>query len=217
MTQAKLPVAIGDIHGRLDLLDHLLERFPNRQLVFLGDLIDRGPESRGVVHRVRKLVEEGEAICCMGNHDQMMVQVMLEDADRQLWDVNGGDTTRASYNGDTNLMIADALWMRDSMLPWYVEEHILFSHAMRPHPRDEDAHLWGRPTDTPFYPLPESITVSVHGHTAMQACPLMFPLADDTCAWFIDTGAVFSGRLCALDLETQEPTIIEALFPVAHV
>ena len=64
--------AIGDIHGRLDKLDALLAMLPLQpgdRLVFLGDYVDRGPDSRGVVAR---LIEVADAYPCeflLGNHE----------------------------------------------------------------------------------------------------------------------------------------------------
>jgi serine/threonine protein phosphatase 1 len=209
----RLPVAIGDIHGRLDLLDQLLAQFEDRQFVFLGDLTDRGPDSRGVVARVRELVEDGRAVCCMGNHDQMLIEAVLNQAHFGLWEINGGTTTQDSYGENWAALTADAQWMRDSMLPWHVEGHVLFSHAMRPHPSNPEAHLWGRPTDTPLYPLPEGVTHSVHGHTPMDACPFPFGASDGSVVWFIDTGAVWTDKLCALDTETMVPTTVTVAVP----
>src|SRR5688572_19637816 len=78
--------AIGDIHGRLDLLDELLahiaadaeSRPPRRTfLIFLGDLIDRGPDSRGVVERLRAGPLPGmRKIFLMGNHEEAMVRTL---------------------------------------------------------------------------------------------------------------------------------------------
>ncbi|NUQ66998.1 MAG: metallophosphoesterase [Phycisphaerales bacterium] len=69
---------VGDIHGELPTLDTLLGHLgytpsgthpQGRRLVFLGDLIDRGPDSPGVVRRVADMVERGRAFALMGNHD----------------------------------------------------------------------------------------------------------------------------------------------------
>jgi hypothetical protein len=69
---------VGDIHGEIKALNNLLRHLgydddgwhpDERRLVFLGDLTDRGPDSPGVVTRVKKLVESGKAQCILGNHD----------------------------------------------------------------------------------------------------------------------------------------------------
>jgi Calcineurin-like phosphoesterase len=69
---------VGDVHGDLDALESLLRRLgyvadghhpQRRRLVFLGDLVDRGPDSVRVLRRVRNLIEEGRAQCLLGNHE----------------------------------------------------------------------------------------------------------------------------------------------------
>lgn len=66
---------IGDVHGELAVLEKLLlhisrrARGERRHLVFVGDLVDRGPDSPGVLRRVRQLVQEGLASCVLGNHE----------------------------------------------------------------------------------------------------------------------------------------------------
>lgn len=82
MTRApKQQVVIGDVHGCLDELEQLLAalRFDPRrqQLVFVGDYVDRGPASAGVVRRVRQLTEEAGAVALMGNHDEKYVHHYL--------------------------------------------------------------------------------------------------------------------------------------------
>jgi hypothetical protein len=74
---------IGDIHGELAALDRLLARLgcdpdagvAERPLVFVGDLVDRGPDSPGVVRRVRQLVEAGLGWCVAGNHELNLLQL----------------------------------------------------------------------------------------------------------------------------------------------
>ncbi|HWA59802.1 MAG TPA: metallophosphoesterase, partial [Caulobacteraceae bacterium] len=69
--------AVGDVHGRLDLLDKalaLIERHAGRaarQTIFLGDYVDRGPESRGVVERLMALQQDGRTVCLKGNHEDL--------------------------------------------------------------------------------------------------------------------------------------------------
>jgi serine/threonine protein phosphatase 1 len=93
---ARLPAgrrlyAIGDIHGRLDLLDDLLARIDaddaargtaQTGLIFLGDLVDRGAESAGVVDRVRRLcAERPDTRCLAGNHEEILLGAYDGDAD----------------------------------------------------------------------------------------------------------------------------------------
>lgn len=104
--------AVGDIHGHLDKLDAALERITrdggaDAKVVFLGDLVDRGPDSRGVIDRLMTGLQEGRDWTVLrGNHDRMMSYWLSEDIkpDPQLllgyhWldDRIGGLDTLASY------------------------------------------------------------------------------------------------------------------------
>ena len=87
--------AIGDVHGRLDLLRILLEQVDDDSIsrscerefvIFLGDLIDRGPDSKGVIALLRALASRlPNPVFIMGNHEEMMLRV-LGDEPEQLWD-----------------------------------------------------------------------------------------------------------------------------------
>ena len=102
---------VGDIHGRLDLLDQLLERIgrdiaerrPEKTLiVFLGDLLDRGPDSAGVVERLRTYRGEGvRTVFLLGNHEEVLLRILAGEA--QLipsWLKFGGAQCLRSYGGD---------------------------------------------------------------------------------------------------------------------
>jgi serine/threonine protein phosphatase 1 len=109
MSVAQPCYAIGDVHGRLDLFQHMISRIrqdwvqtglPERPvLYFLGDLVDRGPHSRGVVDAFLAL--QGEAWCearvLMGNHEEAMLQFMADPEFGPTWVSYGGAQTLASY------------------------------------------------------------------------------------------------------------------------
>src|SRR5688572_3339405 len=100
--------AVGDIHGRLDLLDRLLavveedlDRKPSRKamLVFLGDLIDRGPDSRGVVERLRTYRHEVlRPYFLAGNHEEVLLRLLAgERGILSNWLKYGGAECLLSY------------------------------------------------------------------------------------------------------------------------
>ncbi|MBP2621288.1 metallophosphoesterase family protein [Streptococcus panodentis] len=93
--------AIGDVHGKAGMLDELLQHWDGQsQLVFLGDLIDRGEDSRAVLERVKGLVDQKGAICLSGNHEYMFLTWL--DNPEQSYDHyrrNGGDMTINSLLG----------------------------------------------------------------------------------------------------------------------
>lgn len=102
--------AIGDIHGRLDLLDRLLDKIaadsadaPARKvLVSLGDMVDRGPHSARVVERLMTLHQHPpfdgfEHHNLKGNHEQLMLAFLDGANDGAMWICNGGAATLESY------------------------------------------------------------------------------------------------------------------------
>ena len=99
--------AVGDIHGRLDLLDDLLRRIGDdlrrrpvdtAVLVCLGDLIDRGPDSAGVIERLRTLDLPVKALFLLGNHEELLLRVLEgEEGLAYDWLGFGGDACAESY------------------------------------------------------------------------------------------------------------------------
>jgi serine/threonine protein phosphatase 1 len=92
--------AVGDIHGYSKALSSLLRKVGDIPLIFIGDYIDRGPDSAGVLKIVSGLVEEGRAHALLGNHEDMMLRAVA--GDRQ-WDEdwwwNGADVSVCSFLG----------------------------------------------------------------------------------------------------------------------
>jgi serine/threonine protein phosphatase 1 len=129
-------IAIGDIHGCLDQLNALLAAIgPTSQdhLIFLGDYVDRGPDSAGVLNRVMGLSKELKVSAIMGNHEQMMLDARL-DADALLeWVMNGGDATLFSYAGNKATLrdVPTAHWrfLESGLAPYVETETHLFVHA----------------------------------------------------------------------------------------
>lgn len=100
---------VGDIHGRPDLLELMLELIDahiggtesaNPQLVFVGDYVDHGPDSAAVLARLQELTRDfpNNVTCLMGNHERMMLDFLLDPASRgPRWLREGGVATLASY------------------------------------------------------------------------------------------------------------------------
>jgi serine/threonine protein phosphatase 1 len=90
---------IGDIHGCARTLNQLLDEISpgsDDHLVFIGDYVDRGPDSKGVIDRLLRLKNECKCTFLRGNHEEMMVN-FFDFQDSELWHINGGDATLASY------------------------------------------------------------------------------------------------------------------------
>jgi serine/threonine protein phosphatase 1 len=147
--------AIGDIHGDLAALEKLFTRLPaltpEDTIVFLGDYIDRGPDSAGVVARVRKLVDEGPAkiIALRGNHEDAWIQVVTKGWPEFLLPRgNGCYEAYCSYKGlpvpdpeampgadeleamlDGSFFPPDVIEWFKTLPHWYEDEHAIYVHA----------------------------------------------------------------------------------------
>ena len=99
-TLPKQIIAVGDIHGCSAALAALVEAIqPGRAdvLIPLGDIIDYGPNSRGVVEQLKALRERTNLILLTGNHEEMLFAVLDQNRDLESWTRHGGDATLESY------------------------------------------------------------------------------------------------------------------------
>jgi serine/threonine protein phosphatase 1 len=216
--------AIGDIHGRDDLLEKLHDRiaafhemFHGEQsatLIHLGDYIDGGPDSCAVIDRLMADATGFDTVCLKGNHEDLMLECLQSD-DRQVWWnwlSNGGDATLSSlglsfrHGGYDHRQLAGALgteritWLKSLPLH-YVADDYLFVHAgIRPgwslEEQEEQDLLWIRGRF-----LESSANHGcrvIHGHTPMDEPEVR------TNRIGIDTGATSNGRLTAVVLFGRE-------------
>ncbi|GJE54714.1 MULTISPECIES: metallophosphoesterase family protein [Methylobacterium] len=219
MIAATLTYAIGDIHGCADLLDALLEKIDAhaacraRKLVFLGDYIDRGPDSARVIETLRKLQwrEEEAVVCLMGNHEAMLLKTLQERGALDLWLQNGGAETLAAFGaagpeelpGDVLDWIEALPTLHEDALRWYV--HAGFRPEAEVPDPDIETRLWIR---EPFLSEPHDFGRHVvHGHT---------PLSDTRAEVHayrtnLDTGAVYGGALTAGVFVAEQAKAVEFL------
>jgi serine/threonine protein phosphatase 1 len=133
-------LAIGDIHGCSRALDALLAALapqPDDLVITLGDYVDRGPDSSGVLDRLLALHATGRHVGLRGNHDQMMLMARAEPWDSGLWLACGGDETLASYGirwGDAQAVadfVPEGHWrfLEDDCVDWFETERHFFVHA----------------------------------------------------------------------------------------
>ena len=188
--------AVPDLHGRFDLLEVALGKIGRQAegtVVFLGDYIDRGPESRQIVERLMAGPAPGwRWICLKGNHEDMMVTALAEPAQRDWWLDNGGSATVLSYGGFGRIPAPHLRWMA-SRPTMHADRYRIFVHAgidpALPVDRQSDQTLlwkrWQRDEDC-RYPRGHI----VHGHTPYRDGPVC--LAGRT---NLDCLAVMTGRL----------------------
>lgn len=189
-------IAIGDIHGCARSLDSLLDQLdvqPDDHLVFIGDYIDRGPDSKGVVDRLLALQESVQCTFLRGNHEDLFLGYLDRD-EYDIWAINGGIQTLESYRDETGAISipeTHIAFMRDTEI-WLETDEFVFVHAgMRPNltvaenleEADPQVFMWER-SHLKAATLPWEKTV-VCGHT-----PVSEPV-DRGNLINIDTGCVF--------------------------
>ncbi len=196
--------AIADLHGRFDLLDAAITAIAERgggTVVFLGDYIDRGPQSRQVVERLKAGPPKGQVWWPLaGNHETYLLSAIVDLELRDTWLAAGGRETLASYgwNGDGEAPLemvpeADRAWMK-ARPNFHLDRHRVYVHAgMDPtlsfEQQSEARMLWG--TYLPNLDLGYREWHVVHGHENLANGPLRLVNRTN-----LDTYAWKTGRLC---------------------
>lgn len=124
-------VVISDIHGEKAKLDSVLSQIeirPDDVFVFLGDYIDRGPDSRGVVDRIIELGETNKCIYLMGSHEYALLHAKQDDYYQFLFDNYGGPATVKSYGSFENIFKVHGEFFK-SLKFYYLTDKYLFVHA----------------------------------------------------------------------------------------
>ncbi len=125
--------AIGDIHGCLNALTRLdreIEFRASDTVVTLGDYVDRGPDSRGVIDFLIGLRTRCNLVALRGNHEVMMLQARHDRAVRVDWLSCGGDKTLDSYAAATFDDVPESHWnFLESTVPYHEAERDFFVHA----------------------------------------------------------------------------------------
>ncbi len=194
-------LAVGDVHGCRDLLQQLMQQVApcaDDQVVFLGDYIDRGPDSRGVIDYLLDFRERWpQTVFLKGNHEAMLLD-FLAGRERLRYLLNGGETTLYDYREKGKLVIPpNHLQFFHGLRLYFETEHHLFVHAglrpgVSPQNQGEEDLLWIR-EDFLKSDYRWGKTV-VFGHT-----PIRKPhLAPDRIG--LDTGAVYGYTLSCCDV-----------------
>lgn len=225
--------AVGDIHGRHDLLIALLRRIAadaagfddgrRFRLVFLGDYVDRGDDSRGVLDTLSRLWDGGlpQVDFLLGNHEAALLDFIADPVASRGWLDFGAAQTLASYGvvapssgaDDSQLLaVRDEFLSRirghmgflRALVPIVRSGDVVFSHAgVCPNRPLEDQAVsdlvWGHPAFLGDQPAP-GLRI-VHGHWD-DFEPVSRP--GRIC---VDTGAYYSGRLTAVRLDAEETYI----------
>jgi serine/threonine protein phosphatase 1 len=200
-------LAIGDIHGCSRALDALLmavKLAPDDRLVLLGDYIDRGPDSRGVVERVLALHATYQVVALRGNHELMMLAARGSLDSLQFWLAVGGREAMASYSPAGHFDdVPETHWrfLRKTCVDWFETETHFFVHANV----DADLPLDAQPSTMLQWEVCTEFTrphcsgkVMICGHTEQRSgWPLVVPQM--IC---IDTWCYGGGWLTCLDIDS---------------
>lgn len=203
--------AIGDVHGCADELEQLLTKLPLKDgavLIFLGDYVDRGPDSRGVIDLLLDLEKRHPIITLKGNHESMFLDFLETPHSKRggMFIFNGGSSTLASYadaSGKYQVLDTHVEFLRRLKIFYESDEHF-FVHAGVPEIplhqidpiRQESILLWTRKR------FLESnyrwSKIIVHGHTRVKEVDVRDNRIN------LDTACAYGGKLSALRVGTGQ-------------
>ena len=221
--------AIGDIHGELGLLKHLHELVlddasripvPRNVVVYLGDYVDRGPDSAGVIERIlSEPLQDFETIYLKGNHEDLLLHFLTDASVASVWLPNGGADTLESYGIAAHSFVSEPseltalqeafngklpashLAFFEGLSSSHVEGNYAFVRAgilpglslAQQNPADL---MWIR--DEFLYSDEDYGYVVVHGHTPSDYPEFRRNRIN------VDTGAFYTGRLTAVVLQGED-------------
>lgn len=202
-------IAIGDIHGCSAALDALLGAIDlgeGDRVVTLGDYIDRGPNSRGVVETLLRLESEDRLIPILGNHEEMMLGALRGTYPRNAWLQYGGIQTLDSYGfvGDPSVIPEEHLAFFDRCLDYHEADRFFFTHAnyVPGEPlasQPAEALRWQSLHE--YFPQPHaSGKRAIVGHTAQRSGEVL----DSHHLWCLDTYCHGGGWLTACDVASGD-------------
>ena len=227
---------VGDVHGCAELLQeafalidsHQKEHgLPDSEIIFLGDYVDRGPQSADVLKTLyhRQQADPDRMVCLMGNHEKMLLEFVDDPVDRgSRWLLNGGDETLVSYGVDRLNSKSDTEDMMDAgeameaampsgLMAWlralpltYRSGNIVCTHAgMDPHLTPEDqsdkALLWGH-REFMSRAREDGLWVA-HGHTIVPEAHC------NSSRIAVDTGAYRTGTLTVAAIAKGSCTFLQ--------
>ena len=195
-------IAIGDIHGHSEPLRKILEQIaPQTQdtIVSLGDCVNRGPDSRGVIERLLLLEKECKLICILGNHEEVMLDCRHDNRGLDRWMHQGGMETLMSYgkSGSVTEVPEDHWDFLERFVDSYETDDVAFVHAnyewYLPFDQQPSNLLrWTSINDSEPRPHISGKKV-ILGHQPG-------PIRDQGYYVCIDTGCGFGGALTAIDV-----------------
>jgi serine/threonine protein phosphatase 1 len=216
--------AIGDVHGCASELRMLLNKLPLTEesvVVFLGDYVDRGPNSKQVIETVLELKEQCQVVALKGNHEALFLSFLQDPSSEAagMFIYNGGSATLHSYatpEGEYRIPRSHRDFLENLDL-YYETDDFFFVHAGVPRvpiaqvDREKHAHdfLWSRgPFLRSTYRWEKLI---IHGHTPVKAVDVRANRIN------VDTACVFDRTLTALELPERRIHSVKRQARARHV
>ena len=202
-------IAIGDIHGCSAALDALLKAIqprPEDYIVGLGDYINRGPDSRGVIERLIELKDRCLLVPLLGNHEEMLFEALADSYPLDYFLGVGGDATLDSYGPDRvlSLIPGDHLKFLKSCLDYHETRSHIFVHASYasdlPMSEQSSPILRWEPLRNAVPEPHVSRKTVIAGHTSQKNGEIL----DLGHVKVIDTYCYGGGWLTALEVQTEE-------------
>jgi serine/threonine protein phosphatase 1 len=226
--------AVGDIHGRADLLEDLLGKIQGDmdqagpaepRLVFLGDYVDRGPASQAVIERLREGPIPGvPTVCLIGNHDERLRAILKGEADLVGWLQWGGAATLASYGVDAeslldrrdpeaaiievlrrNVPLAHRAFLESLAAYWPIGDYLFVHAGLRPGMAPEAQDFH----DLIWIREPFLTSTADLGPVVVHGHTIHRDVTEADNRIAIDTGAFMSGRLSCLVLEDTQRRVLQ--------
>ena len=200
-------IAIGDIHGCNDALKSVLSAIDVQSddtIVTLGDYVDRGPDSRGVIETLLDLQQRCQLVTLRGNHEAMMIRARECKEQLAFWSSCGGLQTLESYDGSLSNVPQTHWRFLDDTRIYYEQEEVFFIHANYDpsctlDDQEEGISLWTHLSYGIPLPHPSRKTAFV-GHTPQADCRI----GDWGYLVCIDTCCFGGGCLTACDVDTRQ-------------
>ncbi len=230
---------IGDIHGAYRALKQLIHRLGPKTadtLIFLGDYVDGWSDVVAVVDYLKELRAVYNCVFIRGNHDEKCYQWLKNGVIVGDWLMHGGSLTQESYDGVEEQLIEKHLAFLEGLDNYYIDnQNRLFVHAgftsLQGVEKEEcvsnyywDRTLWEMAfslrlkNNNQTINLPKRLEVYNEiyiGHTATTKYNIDVPIQCFN-LWNVDTGAAFTGKITALNIETKEfwqSDIVQTLYP----
>jgi serine/threonine protein phosphatase 1 len=224
--------AISDIHGCLKTFKKLVEEKivleKRDKLYLLGDYIDRGKDSKGVLDYIMDMTDEGYDVqALMGNHEQLFLKTTEDTAWYKKWKINGAEDTLSSMGIDVlNMPVEKAIGMIPAKYIKFIRQmkyHIIlddywlvhggFDFSVPDPLTDTDAMVWIRNFEVNRDIVKNAVVV--HGHTPVPVEILMRKAKDKKAQVIdIDAGCVYTsrprmGNLAALNLDNRQVVYVQ--------